>query len=176
MATKKDDSAAVEKAFPGAVEVSEDVHPLVRIITESPFYAAEVDGFAMAMQLLDAPDADALLTIDTDGELTHAEDVLGKPFMLEGVRFNPGDKNPAWPLYAVMDVTWNGEKDVMSCGGLNVCVAAYKMATEGWLPRMVKIVEREKATRAGFHPLNLLAATDEDVEKARAAAAASKGF
>lgn len=161
MATKDKETQAVEQAFPGAEVVSnEDVHPLVRIITDSEFYDSEVDAFSMAMQLLDAPDVDTLLHPNTDGELTHAEDVYGKPFMLHSVKFNAGDKNPDWPLYAVMEVSWNGEKDTMSCGGMNVCVAAFKMAKEGWLPRMVRIVPREKPTQSGYHPLNLLAADD----------------
>lgn len=158
MATGKKDEleSAAEKL--GGVVTNEDVHPLVKIITESEFYDTDVDAMSMAMRLLDAESADALLSVNTEGELTHAGDMLGKPFMLHSVKFNAGDQNPDWPLYAVMDVTWNGEKDVMSCGGLNVCVAAFKMAKEGWLPRMVRIVEREKATRSGYHPLNLVAA------------------
>lgn len=145
----------------------EDTHPIVRAIMDSPFYEEEADAFVMAQRLLMAETPEDLLTVNEEGETTKAADVLGKPFMLHGVKFNASTVeggNDDFPLYAILDVTWNGEKDVMSCGGLNVCVAAYKLASSGWLPRMVKITERVKPTRSGFHPLNLVTAQEEDGE------------
>jgi hypothetical protein len=146
-----------------AVEPTEDQHPIVQLIMSSDLYEQEADAFTMAARLLLAESPEDLLNVNEEGDVTHAEDVLGKPFMLHGVKFNPSTVeggNQDFPLYAILDVSFNGEKDVMSCGGLNVCVAAYTLATKGWLPRMVKITQREKATRAGFHPLNLVSVED----------------
>lgn len=140
-----------------------DVHPIVATIMESDLYDAEPDAFTMAARLLLAESPEDLLNVNEGGDVTHAADVLNKPFMLHSVKFNDstveGDSND-FPLYAIMEVSWGGEKDVMSCGGLNVCVAAYALASKGWLPRMVKITQRAKATRSGFHPLNLVAADE----------------
>lgn len=179
---KTAEEKALERAFPGAVAERADVHPLVTAIKESPFYDGKsIDSLDMAMRLLDMSTDDMLnMNPEGGGDLTHGEDVIGVPFMLRGVKFNEGDKNPDFPLYAVMDVTFNGEEDVMSCGAQNVVVAAFKLARDGDLPRMVKIVLREKKTRAGYNPMFLLAATDEDVaqaeEKAQAQAKHSEGF
>lgn len=161
-------SKDVETKTQAALATAGDVHPIVATIMDSDLYEAEADAFTMAARLLLAESADDLLNVNEEGEVTHAEDVLGKPFMLHAVKFNPSSVEGGsedFPLYAIMEVSWNGEKDVMSCGGLNVCVAAYKLASSGWLPKMVKITRRTKATRAGFHPLNLVAATEEDVTK-----------
>lgn len=152
------------KKAAATAEVAGDVHPIVAAIMASDLYEPEADAFTMAARLFLASSPEDLLNVNEEGEVTHAEDVLGKPFMLEGVKFNPSSVEGGsedFPLYAILNVSWNGEKDVMSCGGLNVCVAAFKLATEGWLPRMVKITQRQKATRAGFHPLNLVDATDD---------------
>lgn len=151
------------KKAANTVATTEDMHPIVRAIMDSDFYEPDADAFTMAARLLLAESPEDLLTVNESGETTKAEDVLGKPFMLHGVKFNPStleQGNEDFPLYAIMDVSFSGEKDVMSCGGLNVCVAAFKLASSGWLPRMVKIVKREKATRAGFHPLNLVSAEE----------------
>lgn len=152
----------------GAVATDEDTHPIVQAIMASEFYEEDADAFTLAARLMTAESPEDLLNINEDGEVTHAEDVLGKPFMLHGVKFNPSTVeggNTDFPLYAIMDVSWNGEKDVMSCGGLNVCVAAFTLASKGWLPRMVKITKRSKPTRGGFYPLNLVAADEVDANQ-----------
>lgn len=154
---------AVEKKKAAAAETAGDVHPIVAAIMASDFYEPEADAFTLAARLFLAESPEELLNVNEEGEVTHAEDVLNKPFMLEGVKFNPSSVEGGsedFPLYAILNVSWGGEKDVMSCGGLNVCVAAYTLASKGWLPRMVKITKREKATRAGFHPLNLVSAAE----------------
>ena len=145
MATRKDVVAKPD----------EDTHPVLRLIMSDETYQQEDgDAFSVASRLMLAESPEELLS--EQGELTHAGDLLGKPMLLKGVSFREGDANPEQPVYALLTVEVDGAEDIISCGGLNVMVAAKVLKDRGWLPRMVVIKQRAKATKAGYYPLNLL--------------------
>lgn len=147
----------------------EDIHPVIRLImSDESFEAEDGDAYGIASRLLLAESPEELLA--EQGELAHARDMLGVPVMLKGVSFREGDQNPEQPVYALLTVEVEGKEDIISCGGLNVMVAAKVLKDRDWLPRMVIITQREKATKAGFYPLNLRDAGGVTTE------AASDGF
>jgi hypothetical protein len=75
---------------------------------------------------------------------------------VEEISFNKSDFEQGIPFYA----TFRGKKlsdgsdFVTNCGAWQVVVVAYKCLKNDWLPRNLMFHRNEKATSAGFHPVN----------------------
>ena len=82
----------------------------------------------------------------------------------------PSDRaeSGGFPIFGVFSVAdTSGETHVLTCGAKSVVQKLAKADAEGWLPRWLSIVKAEKPTRAGYYPLDVVAAkvgTDGDGE------------
>jgi hypothetical protein len=150
------------------VKRTEDVHPLLQRmleLAESTGYDGDSQdaGWEIAKQIMLAETVDDVL--NRSQTVTHARDVLDRPFMLLGIEFRTSDINPNQPVFALLTARFAGERyrddeetELISCGGLNVMAAALRLEELEALPRMVQIHQADKATKAGFWPLWLQAA------------------
>jgi hypothetical protein len=112
----------------------------------------EIDG-----RIISATDADGIFG---DEEVIKGSEYLGKPFTLESLELRPSEHEDP-PFFAIFHIiTTDGERRILSTGGRTVMLKAAKAATLGILPKSVKIVRSEKATAAGYHPLDLVSAPE----------------
>lgn len=125
----------------------------------------EEDDLGLIKRVLDADSLDSVLStfaLDT----TNADNISGHALELRGTRLVNSDMERyegscgVFAVIEVMDLT-DGEIKTVTCGGRMVVAALIRIAelvAEGRLidaPRFC-IVRSEKATRAGWHPLNLV--------------------
>ncbi|MDE1882265.1 MAG: hypothetical protein KGI89_17155 [Euryarchaeota archaeon] len=152
-----------EKPSPEAVEV---VMACIKspgtLLPESEDRSAEI--LMRMLQASTEEELDAVLaarlhpvTGSKDGELPP---LTGRPLRVKRIGFNNGDESyrqeERTAIYAVLEVeTEGGDTILASCGGESVVAYFAKRWAEGWLPVDVVISPSEKATRAGYHPLNV---------------------
>lgn len=108
----------------------------------------------MMERIFDSDDVDAILGPQI---ATHAQDVLGRPFTLRGVRFLKSKYDKGLPVFAVMDATFldDGQEAAVTCSAFNVAAAAAKLWQIDALPIDVKIIQSDSETANGFRPLSL---------------------
>lgn len=116
----------------------------------------EGDAGAMIDRMLEATDLDSLDEA-VGGTLTPAEEILGTPVRVHGVRFGNSDfAEQGLGIYAILDVeTEDGRRFGVSCGGTMVIAYFVRRAELEGLPVDVIISRSPKATKAGFYPLNV---------------------
>jgi hypothetical protein len=145
------------------VKRTDDVHPLLAQmieLAESTGFDGDGDDTAweIAKQIMLAETPDDVL--DRNQTVTHARDILDKPFMLLGVEFRKSDVNEAQPIFALLTARIFGnvykgpdDSELISCGGVNVMAAALRLQELDALPIAVRITQAAKPTKAGFYPL-----------------------
>ena len=109
-------------------------------------------------QTLDANSAEALFG---EPETWKAEDHIGEPLQFHSVAWLPSERaeSGGFPIFGVFSVAdLSGETHVLTCGAKSVVQKQAKADAEGWLPRWLSIVKAEKPTRAGYYPLDVVAA------------------
>jgi hypothetical protein len=118
------------------------------VIVEDP----DAIALEIAKRILSATTADDVLAPQ---QTTPAEDVLGVPVEVRGVRWNPSAYNGGPGAYAVIDAVRvdTGEVLAISCGSRNVIVQLYRLVKLGALPRQVVIVRVSKPTSSGYYPM-----------------------
>jgi hypothetical protein len=107
---------------------------------------------------LAAGSVDELLGAQTS---TAGKDYLNKPFAIVSVDWLASDHDEAGslPIYALMRVTnYDGEMVVLNCGARNIVEKVAIMAERGWFGTWCKITKADRATEAGFYPLDLVSA------------------
>lgn len=111
----------------------------------------------MMEAIFDAEDVDAILG---RAIAIHAQDVIGRPFTLTGVRYMKSRFNEGLPVFAVMDAQFldDGSSGSITCSARNVCAQAAALWKLEALPRDVKIMRTENPTADGYFPLFLEAA------------------
>lgn len=136
-----------------------DMHPIVKLMMEDPTYTDSGDAFSMLARKFEAMSVEELLSPNGE-ELTPIEDHLNEPFMLHGVQFRPGDKNPEVPVWAIFEVTWaaSEKEDLLHCSGLDPMVTAKILKDREWLPRMVMVTK--STTKSNREVYNLVAPTE----------------
>ena len=108
-------------------------------------------------RILDATSLDDVLNKQAVVKL---KDYVGRPLVVQSVRWGESDYEGGVPFYAIVDavVEATGEKVVASCGGQQVLAQLYMMARNNWLPARVTVDTVERPTRGGFYPIWLTAA------------------
>lgn len=90
----------------------------------------------------------------------HAQDIIGRPFTLTGVRYMKSRFDQGLPVFAVMDAQFldDGSTGSVTCSARNVCAQAAALWKLDALPRDVRIVRAENPTADGYFPLWMEAA------------------
>lgn len=133
---------------------------IVQVLTrETPARITDPEETALAIvrQILEAPDAEAVLEM---AGTTGARDMLGVPFRVRALRFMKSSFEEGSPVFAVVDIIRKdtGESTVMTCGGTNVTAQLARLQQLDALDRDLQIVQTEKPTTAGYYPLWLQSA------------------
>ena len=112
----------------------------------------------LAARLLGAQSADDILQPFNPQQ---GKTYYGKPLMIESMSFIESDYE-GFPWYVSLHckVPATGESFVVTVGGEKVVMQAAAAEKAGALPMYAKIAEAEKATKAGFYPLELRPAHD----------------
>ena len=125
----------------------------------------EVIERAIVGRILTADTVDAILGT---AEVTGAADMVGVPFTLTGVRWNPSGIATGLRFYALLEgrLLGNGDGVAISCSAKSVMAQAHQLSRKGLLPVDVVIRQAAKPTAAGFYPLHLEAAPPATVDGA----------
>lgn len=116
----------------------------------------ELAALSIVARIAEAKTADE---VGQRGDVDHARDWIGQPFALTGYRWLASDFAEGPQAYMVLDgVDDDGAPVVITCGALNVMVAAWRYADLGALPFSVVLSEADKPSKAGFRPMWLEAA------------------
>jgi hypothetical protein len=113
----------------------------------------------MAERILVAQDFESMF--DTGG-LEPTADLFNTGLHIEAINFNTSDYQAGLPFYA----TFRGKKIsdgsdfICNCGAWQAVTVAYMMLEHDWLPRNMTFIRLEAATRAGYHPVNILPWSD----------------
>lgn len=111
-------------------------------------------GMQIVGRILDASSPDQLNAL---GELPSGEDVAGRTLVVHGLQRRPSSFDSGLGVYLVIDAADadTGESVRFGCGSTTVVAVLAKAHHEGWLPITVRITVADKATKAGFRPLNI---------------------
>lgn len=108
-------------------------------------------------RILTAPDEDA---VSRQGQATPAQQVLGQPFTLRGVRFlqsaYAADRAGNAQVYCLLDVAdADGTPGTITCGSRNVMAQALRLKMLDAFPTRDawRIIPAERPTQQGFYPL-----------------------
>lgn len=131
-----------------------EAHPYVATMKEDP----DVVAARITAQTLDADSAEALFG---DRDVLHGKEIVGKPFLFtDEIHWLPSDiEGEGLPFFGVFTIAnASGEQFPMTCGAKSVVLKLAKAHAEGWLPKWLKITKSDKATPAGYYPLDIVAA------------------
>lgn len=109
----------------------------------------------MAERILDAEDFDSMFTT---GGLEPTADLFDTGLRIDQISFNTSDYQAGLPFYATFrgKKIQDGSDFICNCGAWQPVTVAYKILQNGWLPRNMVFHRLEGATRAGYHPVNIL--------------------
>jgi hypothetical protein len=140
----------LEAANRRLVEVAEDIANNYMVNTDSKEAIA-----VMANALLDAEDFESMFDASSVDDLQ--EDLMKVGLHVEEITFNKSDFQDGIPFYATFTGKRldNGRPFIANCGAWQVVLVAYKCVKNNWLPRNFMFERQEKATRAGYHPVNI---------------------
>jgi hypothetical protein len=109
----------------------------------------------MAERILDAENFEDMFTA---AEVEPNADLFDVGLHVENVSWNRSEYDAGLPFYAVFSghkIT-DGAEFITTCGAWQPVVIAYRLLEQGWLPRNLIFHRQESATRAGYHPVNIL--------------------
>jgi hypothetical protein len=89
--------------------------------------------------------------------LPSVRDLAGKQITIHALRIRESDFEGPLGVYLIADVTFHpsGEKGLLSCSSQMSIAQLVVLHKTGKLPARVEIVQKEKATKRGFHPIHL---------------------
>jgi hypothetical protein len=89
-----------------------------------------------------------------------AQDILGKPIVITGVRIGQTDFADGFPFYALVDVEIGSppQKRVVTVGAFKVMAQLFALARLGEWPQTAMFKQSDKPTRKGNRPLSLVRA------------------
>jgi hypothetical protein len=89
--------------------------------------------------------------------LPSIRDLAGQQVVIHALRIRESDFEGPLGVYLIADVTFlpSGEKGLMSISSQMTIVQLVRLYSLGKLPATVEIVQKEKATKRGFHPIHL---------------------
>lgn len=82
----------------------------------------------------------------------------GRTARFDALRKAPSDFADTGPaFYLVADVTWKdtGEQDVLTISSQMSMLELLVAQQKGWLPLTAEVVQKERKTKRGFHPIHL---------------------
>lgn len=111
----------------------------------------------MARRILEAPTPEAALD---DQQPLGWQALLGQPVEVLEVRFQRSAFDGGAGAYAVAKACdpETGEVMLLTCGSRTVMAQLLKLAAEGALPAVVRLVRASKPTSSGYYPLRLVRA------------------
>lgn len=128
---------------------------------EPPMGSAEMAAVDIVKRILDATDASEVSDA-AGGQTIAAADVLGTPFVLKGVRFNPSTVDGAEgspTVYALVDaVDANGEPVLITTGARTALAQLLKLDELGAFPTKNpwRFTQSDRPTGGGFYPVWLV--------------------
>ena len=136
------------------------------MISERAEETSEEIAQRMVSQVFAAETAEEILSA---GAATHVRDVLDQPFRLVDVDWQVSafkeEKDAegnavGLPVFAVIKaVDTNGAPVTLTTGAFMPCAQVYRMQQQGVLSDIpVKFVKRDRPTKRGFYPINMVAA------------------
>ena len=107
---------------------------------------------SIVARILASEDAETVLA---DSAATPAQEVLGRPLQVYGVRWLRSAYEEGPVVFALLDVAdiESGERMTVSCGARNVMAQLLRLDQLGALPVAVVIRKADKATANGYYPL-----------------------
>lgn len=87
----------------------------------------------------------------------HAQDIVGRPFTLNGAKFLKSKFDKGLPVFAVMDCTFldDGSSGAVTTSMRNVCAQIAALWNVGALPIDVKIYRSDEPTANGYYVYRL---------------------
>lgn len=88
-------------------------------------------------------------------DVTHAQDILGEPIMIESIKWQRSDHQQSSSCYVVMTAqSLNDQRPmIITCGGRNVMMQLLKLRMLDAFPVNVRIDKSTKPTSNGYYPL-----------------------
>jgi hypothetical protein len=163
VATPKNDKTTTDVATPEPAQGKE-------VATLRPAMAALVDSIngqirpeerdpeeAVNAILTRIAEVDSLEEIFSVIGATHAQDVLGLPLQVRGVKWQPGRFPDGCPIFAVVDVIRSDTRlpDVITCGGWTVVAQLERMRKLDLFPAVMAFTKSERETLSGYYPMQL---------------------
>jgi hypothetical protein len=89
--------------------------------------------------------------------LPSIRDYKGRQIVVHDIRARESDFEGPLGLYLILDATdlATGLKELISCSSQMSMIQLVTLRKRGQLPATVEVVEKAKATKAGFHPIHL---------------------
>lgn len=111
----------------------------------------------MMESIFDTANPDDILGTNT---AVHAEQIIGRAFSLNGVKYLKSKYKDGLPVFAVMEVTFgdDGSTAAVTCSATRVCAQAAMLWKLDALPKTVMIQRAEEPTANGYYPMWLEAA------------------
>jgi hypothetical protein len=154
MADKKDVAKVVN---PSELALSR-VNAIIDNINTKYMAPSDDPAAAIAQMAATILDAETFEEMFLAANLEPAAELFDVGLHLEEISFNRSDYTEGFPFYATLRGKRldNGEEFVCNCGAWQVVLVAYKTLENGWLPCGVMLHRSERATRGGYHPVNIL--------------------
>ncbi len=165
MATEDEAVAAVQETFPGVEQTSLTMMEKLALMVETP----EVTQSRMLEKWAQADTADDLFS-ETVSKLdtVSSEDMIGQPFIAVNTPTQGSIRESGFagsPFYMSIEAV-DPVSNILFIVNTSSPTAATKMLRakeKGVLPQTLKFIVKDKATKGGFYPLDLIYASPADV-------------
>lgn len=140
------------------VEGSEELDLVRKALLEGDI-TLEVDPEAIARQIVEqiitAPSVDAAFH---ERPVWHANESIGRRYVLRGVRWLPSNVAGGPALFAAVDVVDldTGEVGIMTTSGFKQLAKLYVLDSRKGFPRTVENTQSMRPTAAGYYPLDFV--------------------
>lgn len=112
---------------------------------------------AMMQRVIDGESTEDVLAESTTID---ADQTLGRPVTIYGVRIAQTEYAEGFPFYALLDATIGGSdrRETISVGAFKVMAQLYRLSQLAEWPQTVMFKRSEKRTKAGFFPISMVKA------------------
>lgn len=145
------------KAAPGTdvAVYSEDLLTALAPLLDSVPWRATGDGSEMALRILEA---DSWEDLNDGGKMPSVQSLAPCRLKVTAVSKAESDLEGGFPVYLILEGTnlTTGQPLLAQTGAGQVFLKLVKLAAFDALPAVVQITRSDKATAAGFYPLNLI--------------------
>lgn len=112
---------------------------------------------AVAVMALSILEAETFEDMFLSAGVTPSSDLFDVGLLITDINFNRSSYEQGLPYYATFHgkKLSDGSEFIANCGGWQTVVVAYKLLKHNYLPRNMMFHRLERATEAGYHPINL---------------------